>query len=90
MRAELSPAQEADCLARRKVLWERAQAAKESGTNSPALTGRGNEGFAKDVEAKTGKDKRDTNRAIARAKGLSDDAPHAGAFLRDFLGFGWA
>jgi hypothetical protein len=71
MRAELSAAQEADCMARRKVLWERRDSAL-SAKIWPKPQGRP-DGFAADVEAKTGRSKSGTNQAIARAKALGDD-----------------
>lgn len=77
MRAELTPAQEADCLKRRKELWER----RESGRNPPTLTGRGNSGFARDVEQRTGKPKRTINEAISRAARIDNVAELAGTSL---------
>ena len=69
-RAELTPAQQADHLMRRKEVWERV---KESGTNSPTLTGRGNTAFASETAAATGKDKREINRAVSRAEKIAPD-----------------
>lgn len=75
-RSELSPTQEAEHLARRKELWLTRipnELRRESGTNSPTLTGRGNKGFAQDVEDKTGQDKREVNRKVSRGEKIAPD-----------------
>lgn len=72
IRAELTPAQQADHMARRKALWEQ-RAAAESGTSCPTLTGRGNVGFASDTAEKTGTDKRTVNRAVSRGESIAPD-----------------
>lgn len=71
MRAELTPVQQAECLKRRKEIWE-AKRVAESGKSSPTLTGRGNEGFASDTAEKTGVSKRSINQAIARAEKIPE------------------
>jgi len=71
MRAELTPAEEAEHLARRKELWETIET--QSGTICSTLGGRGNEGFAENTSDKTGLTKQDINRKIARAEALGDD-----------------
>jgi hypothetical protein len=77
-RAELTPAQVADHLKRRKDLWVRREAtqAEESGTNCPTLTGRGNKGFAQDTAEKIGTEKRSINRAISRAERIDGSVLH--------------
>lgn len=72
MRAELTPAQVADHLARREGLW-RKKRAEETGASCTSLGGRGNTAFASDTAEKTGVDKRTINRATARARALGDD-----------------
>lgn len=70
MRAELTPAQEAEHLKRRKELWEM----RESGTNSSTLTGRGNKAFAQDTADKTGAVKQVINRKVRRAEKIDPQA----------------
>lgn len=70
LRGELSPAEEALHLARRKELFILIA---ESGANSPTFNGRGNKAFAQDAAEKTGENKREINRKIARAAALGDD-----------------
>lgn len=77
MRGELSPAEEAAHLSRRKELFEIM--ALESGTISSSLGGRGNKGFAQDTAEKTGEARQAINRKIARADAL-------GADIRDVVG----
>ncbi|MGB3272222.1 MAG: hypothetical protein WBA66_04935 [Xanthobacteraceae bacterium] len=85
-RAELSPAEEAMHIARRKVVWEglqRQQSSEESGRFSPTLpkpkTGRGNKQFANEVASVVGGGrnaesvKRDVNLKIRRAEELGSD-----------------
>lgn len=64
MRAELTPAQQADHLARRKEIWEALQA---SGTNCST------KGFAADSAKAIGRTKQDINRHVARADALGTD-----------------
>jgi ParB-like chromosome segregation protein Spo0J len=69
MRAELSPAQRADHLSRRKEIWEALQTAQ----NPRSFEGRGNKGFVSDASAKTGTPKRTVQVHIARAEALGED-----------------
>lgn len=72
MRAELSPAEEAQHLARRKELWQQLQ--DSNGKIFPETRREGRpDGFAKDTAAKTGITKRSINQHIARAEALGDD-----------------
>ena len=66
MRADLSPAEKAEHLARRKMLFD------ERGENLPTFQSAapGETGFASDTAAKTGVSKSTTNKAIARVKKL--------------------
>lgn len=79
MRAELSPAEEAAHLARRKDLFE----ARSSGTTCP--TGGGapgeNKAFAQETAEKTGQSKRDINRKAARAESVPGIERVAGTSL---------
>lgn len=65
IRAELTPAQQAEHLARRKEVWEALEA---SGNSVPTK-----KGFAGDTSVKTGVTKRSINEHIARANALGDD-----------------
>lgn len=77
MRSELTPAQEADCLKRRKELWER----RISAELQPKI-GRGRpDGFAGDVEKRTGKDKATVNQSIRRAARIENVAELSGTSL---------
>jgi hypothetical protein len=69
MRAELTPTQMAEHLAKRKELWGMR---KESGADHPTLTGHGNKQFAADTSGATSLSKRAVNMALARAR---DNAP---------------
>jgi ParB family transcriptional regulator, chromosome partitioning protein len=71
MRSELSPTQEAEHLAKRKELWEM----KSSGVICPTGGGRPgeNKGFAAETADVTGTDKRNINKAVARAEKVSED-----------------
>ncbi len=77
MRAELTPAEHADHLARRKELW----ASRENGQTLPvsgigkgeAGPGRGKKGFASETAKKTGMSKRAINLALSRAKAIPAD-----------------
>ena len=70
MRAELSPTEMAEHLAKRKELWN---ARRESGPTCPTLTGRGNKAFASDTAEKTGVPKRSINRFLSRADAIPED-----------------
>jgi ParB-like chromosome segregation protein Spo0J len=71
MRGELSPAEEAAHLSRRKELFELIKL--ETGRSSPSLGGRGNKEFAADTAERTGTPKRTVNQKIARAEALGAD-----------------
>lgn len=71
-RAELSPAQRAATIARRKEVWE-ALHPEETRRNPAGLGGRGNLGFAGDVERVTGEDQRRTREHLRRAESLGPD-----------------
>ena len=75
IRAELTPAQEAKHLERRKELWKLRKTAEQSGTICSTLpeTGRGNEQFAADTAKATGQSKQDINRKVSRAKKIAPD-----------------
>lgn len=68
MRVDLTPAQKAEHLARRKELFE-----VKGGKISPTPGGEQKIGFAADTAAKVGVSKREINQALARAKALGDD-----------------
>jgi ParB/RepB/Spo0J family partition protein len=68
MRSELSPAQQADHLARRKVIWETL-----SVQIAPKPTGGRPAGFASDTAARAGVNKTTVTRDIARATALGSD-----------------
>lgn len=73
-RAELSPAQEAAHILRRKEIWAKINA-EESETICSTLpkTGRGNKQFAAEIAEVTGASKVDMNRKIRRARDLGQD-----------------
>jgi len=78
IRAELTAAQRASAIKRRKALWEQRHGEpEESGTSCPTLpepkTGRGNKQFASDTAERTGQSKKDINRHVSRAEALGDD-----------------
>lgn len=79
-RAELTPAQRAVAIKRRKEIWEALH--PSNGTNCPetltaSVRGRVGEGrpaeFASETAAVSGETKRDINRHLARAEALGDD-----------------
>lgn len=72
-RAELSPAQRAAAIKRRREIWTALH--PESGTSGPTLpmTGRGNTQFAADTAKVSGESKREVNRHLARADALGND-----------------
>lgn len=72
MRSELTPAQEADCMARRKALWK----AKNSGASCATIRDRPGmpAGFAADTATKTGRDKSTVNRAASRGEKIAPGA----------------
>ncbi len=76
-RAELSPAEEALHIKRRKEVWELVCSEKESGNSVPTLakqkTGRGNKQFASEIANITGVTKRDVNKKLARINNLGAD-----------------
>jgi len=74
IRAELTPTEEADHLARRKVLWE---ARDKVGKDFPLYTGRGNEGFASDTANRTGQSKRTINLKVHRADNVAPEVKDA-------------
>jgi hypothetical protein len=71
LRAELSPAQRAAAVARRKELWEALH--PETGRIPPTLGGRGNSSFSSDTEKATGESKRRLNEHLSRADALGPD-----------------
>lgn len=71
-RSELTAAQRAQAIKRRKAIWEALHPA-ESGRNPPTLGGRGKTSFAADTGAVTGESKRRINEHLARAEALGDD-----------------
>lgn len=73
-RAELSPAQRAAAIKRRKQIWD-ALHPENSGPSCPTIPrGRGRPGeFAADTATVTGESKRDINRHLSRADALGDD-----------------
>ena len=70
--SELSPAQRAAAISRRKELWEVLHP-EETRRNPAGLGGCGNVGFAGDVERVTGDDQRRTREHLARAASLGTD-----------------
>lgn len=70
-RAELSAAQRAKAIKRRKEIWEAMR--PESGRNPPASGGRGNTSFAAETSSASGESKRRVNEHLARAEALGDD-----------------
>lgn len=75
MRADLTEAERADHLKRRKVIFKAQK--KLSGTKPPTLTGRGHKGFAAETAEITGISKRDINRSIRRAEKIAPDVQDA-------------
>lgn len=75
-RAELTEAEEAAHLKRRKELWEARQqraAGDKLAHVAPVSGGRGNKGFAAETATITGLSKSQTNRKIARAEKIAGD-----------------
>lgn len=70
-RAELSPAQRAAAISRRKEIWEALH--PETDRISVSLGGRGNTQFAGDTQKVTGEDRRRTNEHLSRAEALGPD-----------------
>ncbi len=70
-RAELSAAQRASAIARRKEVWEALH--HESATNCRGLGGRGNTEFASETAAAGGENVRAVQRHVARAAALGPD-----------------
>src|SRR5262249_49040226 len=75
-RAELTPAQDAKHLARRKELFD-----LKGGTNCTTLGGNQKIGFAKDAAQKIGRSRHEINRAIARAEAIPGIDDIAGTSL---------
>ena len=74
-RANLTPTQEAEHLAKRKEIWEAMQAAKSDATCiTLPKTGRGNTQFAADTAKATGVDKSTVTRAVRRATEVCQEA----------------
>lgn len=69
IRSELSPAQKAQHLSRRKEIWE----SLKTGTTGVGLGGRGNTSFAAETASVAGISKGNVNEHIARAHALGDD-----------------
>lgn len=76
MRSDLTPAERADHMARRKEIYE----ARNSVTNCDTKRGRPT-GFATDTAKKTGRSRMDVHRDISRAKAIPDVAELAGTSL---------
>lgn len=77
-RSELSEAEEARCLAKRKELWEareKRQSEQVVPIESKRLDGKGHrkEGFASETAKVTGETKQSVNRKIARAEAIAPD-----------------
>ncbi len=74
-RAELSPTEMAEHLAKRTELWDARQSAQVAPVESKRADGRGHrsEGFASETAAATGVNKSTINRALARAKAIPED-----------------
>lgn len=71
-RAELTPAQRAAAIKRRKQIWEALH--PNNGTNCPEIRDRGRPTeFATETAAISGETKRDINRHLSRAEALGDD-----------------
>lgn len=70
-RAELTPAQRAAAIKRRKQIWEALH--PNTGNTVPTLGGRGHTSFAVDTCAAAGLTKRAVNEHLARAAALGDD-----------------
>lgn len=71
-RSELTEAEEAQHLARRKELWEAREANKVEQL-IPVSGGRGNKGFASETAKVTGETKQSINRKIARAEKIEPE-----------------
>lgn len=87
-RAELTEAQEAEHLARRKELWEartQRQSAQLEPIESKRADGRGHrsEGFASETSAVTGQSKATVNRKVSRAEKIAPDV------LKEITGTRW-
>lgn len=72
-RAELTPAQQADHLKRRKEVWERLQSAQIVPIESSRDDGRGHRKreFASETAEATGRSKQDINRAVSRGEKIA-------------------
>ena len=72
-RAELTAAEKAAALKKRKILWESLREQTESGNLVSTLTGRGHTGFASSTAAVTGMSKQAINSYIKTADALGED-----------------
>lgn len=83
-RSELTPAQRAAAIKRRKQIWEAMHPTppSESGRTPPTLTGRGNKAFAADTATASGESKRRINEHLARATAVEE----AGSSIADLAG----
>lgn len=70
-RAELSAAQRAKAIKRRREIWEAMR--PESGRIPPTSGGRGNTSFAAETSSASGESKRRVNEHLARAEALGDE-----------------
>ena len=70
-RAELTPAQRAAAIKRRKQIWEALH--PETGKSVSTLGGRGNSSFAADTCTAAGLSMQAVNQHLARAEALGDD-----------------
>lgn len=70
-RAELTAAQRASAIKRRKEVW--AALHPNTGTTCSGLGGRGNTQFASETASASGQSKQNVNRHVARAEALGDD-----------------
>lgn len=79
LRAELSPAQRAAVVSRRKEIWEALHPFPDKLSDNAKVSKRGIAGegrpvsFASDTQEKTGENERDTRRHISRAEALGPD-----------------
>ncbi|MBN9567422.1 MAG: hypothetical protein J0H79_07435 [Alphaproteobacteria bacterium] len=74
-RSELTEAEEAQCLARRKELWEARQSEQPVPVESKRADRKGHrgEGFAAETAKVTGETKQSINRKIARAEKIAPE-----------------
>jgi ParB family chromosome partitioning protein len=72
-RAELTPAQRAAHIKRRKQIWEALHPTEKGGKTIPTPGGEQKVGFASDTASISGETKRSINQHISRADALGDD-----------------